>query len=124
MKIDQTASATPVILADIAFTGICDDVISDYLWARAVVLTSPTVATIGMSITITLAMISDLLLGKQSPTVMSGLGAFLVALGFVFLHTDNSVWVNLGQRISGCFNGRNSKMSLQDQSMAVAPSIE
>ena len=37
-----------------------NNVLSDYLWARAVVLTTPTVATVGLSLTIPLAFISDL----------------------------------------------------------------
>ena len=47
--------------------GLCNSVLSDYLWARSVVLTSPTVATIGMSITIPLAMISDLFIQSEIP---------------------------------------------------------
>ena len=37
-----------------------NNVLSDYLWARAVVLTTPTVATVGLSLTIPLAFVSDL----------------------------------------------------------------
>ena len=75
--------------------GICDDVIADYFWARAVVLTSPTVATIGMSITIPLAMISDSLLGKEQPSALSACGALLVVFGFVVLNTQDQLWASI-----------------------------
>lgn len=39
--------------------GFIDNVISDLLWARAVLLTSPTVATVALTLTIPMAMVSD-----------------------------------------------------------------
>lgn len=62
--------------------GLCNSVLSDYLWARSVVLTSPTVATIGMSITIPLAMISDLIIQSVIPGYLAIIGAILVIIGF------------------------------------------
>lgn len=75
----------------IVLNGFCDNVFSDYLWARAVVLTSPTVATIGMSVTIPLAMASDFLLGKQAPTPVSLGGASLVVVGFVLVNIPSAL---------------------------------
>ena len=57
--------------------------LSDVLWAKSVVLTSPLVATLGLSMTIPVALVYDLVI-KQSP--FSGMylgGAALVVLGFV-----------------------------------------
>mmetsp|Transcript_12459 Transcript_12459/g.34071 ORF Transcript_12459/g.34071 Transcript_12459/m.34071 type:complete len:195 (-) Transcript_12459:127-711(-) len=71
--------------------GLFDNVLSDYLWARAVVLTSATVATVGLGLTIPLAFASDIVLGR--PNVMDAgsiVGALSVLLGFVL--------VNLGQQ--------------------------
>lgn len=82
---------TGAIFGFIVLNGFCDNVFSDYLWARAVVLTSPTVATIGMSITIPLAMTSDYLLGKGSPTGVSLLGAFLVVVGFLLVNIPRAM---------------------------------
>ena len=77
-------------LGFIILGGLCDNVFSDYLWARAVVLTSPTVATVGMSITIPFAMLSDFLLGnnKSGVPVLSLLGAGLVVLGFALVNFE------------------------------------
>jgi drug/metabolite transporter (DMT)-like permease len=77
---------TGAIFGFIVLNGFADNVFSDYLWARAVVLTSPTVATIGMSITIPLAMISDFLINHKVPSGISFLGAFLVVVGFLLVN--------------------------------------
>lgn len=90
MGLDNLSHLTGVVFGFIVLNGFCDNVFSDYLWARSVVLTSPTVATIGMSITIPLAMISDYLLGNGGPTPISLFGAFLVVVGFLLvnIHKD------------------------------------
>lgn len=75
--------------------GLCNSVLSDYLWARAVVLTSPTVATIGVSITIPLALVSDFLLHGTSPTWLSGGGAFLVICGFTLVNITKEMEVDI-----------------------------
>lgn len=61
----MTAGFSATILGFIVLNGLCDNVLSDYLWARAIVLTSPTVATVGLSLTIPLAFLSDALLGQS-----------------------------------------------------------
>jgi solute carrier family 35, member F5 len=76
------------VFAYLLIGGFLDNAISDYLWARSVILTSPTVATVGLGLTIPLAMISDALMGKEFPTFVEILGANLVLLGFVIVNTD------------------------------------
>ncbi|KAG7366731.1 EamA-like transporter family protein [Nitzschia inconspicua] len=71
--------------------GLFDNVLSDYLWARAVVLTSATVATVGLGLTIPLAFLSDVVLGRPDVmNVKSIFGAIAVLTGFVL--------VNVGQQ--------------------------
>jgi solute carrier family 35, member F5 len=65
--------------------GLFDNVISDLLWARAIQLTSPTIATVGLSLTIPLAMTSDLIFkGKVPPGLLIG-GSIAVAIGFLLV---------------------------------------
>ncbi|KAL3927141.1 MAG: hypothetical protein SGPRY_002963, partial [Prymnesium sp.] len=45
--------------------GLFDNVLSEYLWAHAVLLTSPSVATVGLSLTVPLAMLSDAILPSE-----------------------------------------------------------
>ena len=68
--------------------GLFDNVLSDYLWARGIVLTSATVATVGLGLTIPLALLSDLFIMKRTDvwSFESVLGAMLVLLGFIFVN--------------------------------------
>lgn len=69
--------------------GMADTVIADYFWARAVLLTSPTVATIGMSITIPIALVTDYFVDHLVPGGVSVVGALLVVVGFVLVNLTN-----------------------------------
>ncbi|XP_042517698.1 thiamine-repressible mitochondrial transport protein THI74 isoform X2 [Macadamia integrifolia] len=61
--------------------GLLDNVLSDYLWAKAVLLTTTTVATAGLTIQVPLAAIVDSLTG-HAPHIMDYLGAAAVMVGF------------------------------------------
>lgn len=52
---------SPRLLALVFVKGLFDNALSDYLWARAVVLTSPTIASICLSLTIPMAFALDAL---------------------------------------------------------------
>ncbi|KAI6674458.1 hypothetical protein NL676_002364 [Syzygium grande] len=69
--------------------GSLDNVLSDYLWAKAVLLTTTTVATAGLTIRVPLAAVVDSLTGN-APHLMDYLGAVAVMMGFVGinLHSD------------------------------------
>ncbi|KNH07657.1 hypothetical protein XU18_1751 [Perkinsela sp. CCAP 1560/4] len=56
--------------------------LSDVLWARGVVLTSPLVATLGLSLTIPMALVLDIFLKNYNFTFMYFAGAFIVTAGF------------------------------------------
>jgi len=63
-----------------ALVGTC---LSDYLWLRAVLLTSPLVVTLGLTMTIPLALAGDITLKGASPGFEYWLGAMLVLSGFM-----------------------------------------
>ncbi len=48
----------------IILEGLLDYVLSDYLWARAVMILGPTVATLGLSVQIPMAAAADLAFGN------------------------------------------------------------
>jgi len=107
-EINQTV--TWPIFSCLILKGLIDNVLSDYLWARAVLMTSATVATVGLGLTIPLAFVSDALLSplmnskedshENSTSTMDGiqsswdgrtnmhhiLGAILVLVGFVLVN--------------------------------------
>ena len=55
---------------------------SDYLYVLAMLKTSPIVVTVGLSLTIPLAVLGDLALGKSTPGQVM-IGAFLVVVSFI-----------------------------------------
>jgi solute carrier family 35 protein F5 len=70
--------------------GLLNSVLSDLLWAKAMVLTSPTVATVGLSLTVPLAILADWMRGSlpQSPLVYTS--AAMVLIGFGLLNSEPS----------------------------------
>ena len=103
--------------------GFLDNALSDYLWARSVVLTSPTVATVGLSFTIPLAMISDALLGKEYANFFEILGSVFVVFGFMIVNSDHDQ--NMDRRsqqepkIDECDQGINFDLSDDSQEIVV-----
>jgi solute carrier family 35 protein F5 len=69
--------------------GVLDNVLSQFLWAKAVLLTSPTVATAGLSLTIPLAALSDVLRDVEI-SVWSVISAVLVVMGFLLVNMGHS----------------------------------
>eukprot|EP00986_Skeletonema_menzelii_P008373 scaffold3508_cov149-Skeletonema_menzelii.AAC.8 len=71
--------------------GLLDNVLSDYLWARAVILTSATVASVGVGLTIPMAFVADYFMGNYNGSQSGEVwGAILVLIGFVFVNLDGS----------------------------------
>ena len=65
--------------------GLLDNVLSDYLWMRAVLLTSPTVASVGLTLTVPIAFVTDLMLHGRAPQGLAVVGGLLVVLGFLLV---------------------------------------
>jgi solute carrier family 35 protein F5 len=86
------------VLALLLTEGFLDNAISDYLWARAVILTTPTVATVGLSFTIPLGILSDYFLGKKSATVSEILGSVFVVIGFLLVNNEDSSNASLSKQ--------------------------
>jgi len=67
--------------------GTLDFVVTDYLLFKSVILTNPTVASVGLGLTIPLAYIADYIMGKNAAfTVLSAMGPATVALGFLIVN--------------------------------------
>ena len=80
----RAAALSPKLVAAAVAKGLLDNVLSDYLWARAVLLIGPTVATVGLNVQVPLAAGLDAALGKPKPAwTRSGGAAALTAAGAV-----------------------------------------
>ncbi|PMD58881.1 uncharacterized protein K444DRAFT_531113 [Hyaloscypha bicolor E] len=63
--------------------------ISDYCWAYAMLLTTPLVVTVGLSMTIPLSLIGQIILSSQYSSVLYWVGAFIVLLSFLFINHES-----------------------------------
>lgn len=73
--------------------GLLDNVLSDYLWAKAVLLTTTTVATAGLTIQVPLAAIVDTVIGN-APGFMDYIGAVAVMVGFAGINIPSDTCSN------------------------------
>ena len=71
----RAAALSPKLVAAAAAKGLLDNVLSDYLWARAVLLIGPTVATVGLNAQVPLAAGLDAVFGKPKPAWTRSAGA-------------------------------------------------
>lgn len=63
--------------------------ISDYCWAYAMLLTTPLVVTVGISMTIPLSLIGQMILSSQYSSALYWVGACIVLLSFLFINHES-----------------------------------
>lgn len=76
--------------------GLIGSVLSDYFWALSVVWTTPLVATLGMSLTIPLAMVADMIIHGRHYSAVYILGSVQVFSGFVIANLADRFSRSLG----------------------------
>ncbi|XWS27076.1 hypothetical protein CRYUN_Cryun26dG0085600 [Craigia yunnanensis] len=84
----QPAKLQGIILVS-SFVG---SFLSDYFWAVGVVWTSPLIAALGVSLTIPIAMLEDMLIHGQQYSVIYMIGSAQVFLGFLIANISN--WIS------------------------------
>jgi solute carrier family 35 protein F5 len=90
---------TASIFLFLILKGLLDNVLSDYLWARAVILTSATVASVGVGLTIPMAFLADWIMDNHSVTSRGDvIGAVFVLFGFVFVNIDGEETMKVERR--------------------------
>ncbi|CAK9162376.1 unnamed protein product [Ilex paraguariensis] len=84
--------------------GLLDNVLSDYLWAKAILLTTTTVATAGLTIQVPLAAVVDSLTGNM-PNFMDFVGAAAVMVGFAGINIPEDTFSRSNEAILELENG-------------------
>ncbi|KAE9373515.1 hypothetical protein N431DRAFT_337117 [Stipitochalara longipes BDJ] len=62
--------------------------ISDYCWAYAMLLTTPLVVSVGLTMTIPLSLIGQMILSSQYSSALYWVGAIIVLLSFLFINHE------------------------------------
>jgi drug/metabolite transporter (DMT)-like permease len=92
---EDMCAMTGKIFLFILLLAFTNNFLSEYFWARCILLTTPTVATVGLSMTIPMAYCIDLFLIKApgSGSLLGGVGAMFTVLGFLFVNTSDETWM-------------------------------
>jgi len=93
------STLTAQVLGLIVIKGLADNVLSDYLWARAILLVGPTAATAGLALQIPLAVLLDAVFGdpmwmrRAGSAVLTFIGAGVILTGFfgILIETKDNV---------------------------------
>ena len=78
------------VMAFLTLNGILGTVVSDFLWAKSVLLTSPLVASLGLALTVPLAITLDWAFHDAAFTPMYILGGLCVLAGFALVNLAHS----------------------------------
>lgn len=82
--------------------------VSDLCWAYAVLFTSPIVVTVGLSMTIPLSLVGQIVLNGQTASAVYWVGAMVVVLAFVFVNREEKKDELEGELRGGDGAGRSS----------------
>ena len=68
--------------------------LSNYCWAKAIILTSPLIVTMGLSFTMPLAMFGDFILNGKHISRWYVIGSLLIVLSFLLINTNSETLTN------------------------------
>jgi len=86
LNIEKFVIPSNSIILSLLINGLIGTVLSDLLWSYSIFFTSPTVATVGLSLTIPLAIFTDRLLHHSNFTIIYVGGAVLVLSSFLIVN--------------------------------------
>ena len=83
-ELPPTRRVTTIVLVNSATS-----LVSDFCWAYSMLLTSPLIVTVGLSLTIPLSLFGQIIINSQTSSAMYWIGAAIVFLSFVFINYES-----------------------------------
>ncbi|OCK93130.1 uncharacterized protein K441DRAFT_613317 [Cenococcum geophilum 1.58] len=84
-QLPPTKRILTIVLVNAAFS-----LISDFCWAYAMLLTSPLIVTVGLSLTIPLSLIGQMIIDAQYSSAVYWVGAVIMFVSFIFVNHEES----------------------------------
>jgi solute carrier family 35, member F5 len=85
------------VIGLLALNALIGTVLSDYLWARSVALTTPVIATLALSLTLPMSVVVDYFFRDLRFTWTYFVGILLVLVGFIAANVEEAVSSSRGQ---------------------------
>lgn len=102
--------------------------VSDFCWAYAMLLTSPLIVTVGLSLTIPLSLVGQMVLDKQYSSAWYWVGAAITLLSFIFINHEEKRDEDEGTQSAGpalsVMSSRSSLQAVRRDSMRSARSLD
>ncbi|KAF2111579.1 hypothetical protein BDV96DRAFT_614847 [Lophiotrema nucula] len=73
----------------IVLVNSASSLVSDFCWAYAMLLTSPLIVTVGLSLTIPLSLVGQMILDSQYSSVLYWIGAAIMVVSFIFINEED-----------------------------------
>ena len=108
-EMPPTAWVTTIVLSNSLAS-----LVSDLAWAYAVLLTSPIVVTVGLSLTIPLSLVGQVVLNSQTASPIYWVGALIVVLSFIFVNHEEKKDEHLtgpDEQIAGSFDHDHARLA-------------
>ncbi|PSN65877.1 hypothetical protein BS50DRAFT_574371 [Corynespora cassiicola Philippines] len=74
----------------IVLVNSASSLVSDFCWAYSMLLTSPLIVTVGLSLTIPLSLIGQMILDEQYSSALYWLGAGIMLISFIFINHEDT----------------------------------
>jgi solute carrier family 35 protein F5 len=111
----------------IVMVNSASSLVSDFCWAYAMLLTSPLIVTVGLSLTIPLSLVGQMLIDRQYSSPLYWVGAAIMVLSFVFINhedpegegneVDEASREGMWNRVRGVFRSGESARAMRRDSV-------
>ncbi|KAJ4290574.1 hypothetical protein N0V90_010791 [Kalmusia sp. IMI 367209] len=99
----------------IVLVNSASSLVSDFAWAYSMLLTSPLIVTVGLSLTIPLSLVGQMVLDKQYSSPLYWVGAAIMVVSFLFINHEDTKDEEAGlQGVEPIFSVRESISSRRE----------